>query len=317
MTRKLTGLILAGAAGFFAALTVALAWQVTPQAAELPASEHETVELTASGASYYSMTTLTQVSGARLAETDTISGSSLGSSYPTLASWSISSFINDTTHHQELEPASRVIVFDRRTAELVNCCDASINGNGLVRQSGIAGYAFPVGTGQRAYQVFDTVLNRPEPVSYSGTSSVMGTRVYQFTESVSAAKAPPSPAFPSRTPLYSVRRVYSVDPETGLVLAMSEDENLALARTAAQPGTQLFEASLQMTPASVARLAGQDAAVRGRICLASRVRAGCLCAACVLALAAAWLLRPWPAPRRRPPSRSRRSGGEPLRAGGQ
>ena len=53
--------------------------------------------------------------------------------------------------------------FDRRTAQLVNCCGASLNGDTSVRQSGLVGYVFPIGTQKQTYQVYDTTLKRPMP----------------------------------------------------------------------------------------------------------------------------------------------------------
>jgi Porin PorA len=316
MTRNLAGLILVAAAAFFAASAAFLGWRVAGQAAALPGNEDETITLTAAGASYYSMTRLTEITGASLTVTDTVRGIDLGSAYPAIAAWDVERSVDDTTHHQRLEPASRTLVFDRTTAELVNCCDGNIDGNGLIRQTGIAGYAFPVGTRKQTLDVFDTVLDRPEPASYSGTDTVAGIGVYLFTESVPTAKAPSSAAFPSRTTLYSTHRVYGVDPETGLVLTMSEDPDLYVAPAGTGTHvTDLFDASLRMTPASVARLVSQDTRVRARISLIGEARTACLCVAGVLVLAAGWLLVPWSA-RRRPPSRSPLPDGEPLLPGG-
>ncbi len=315
MTRHGAGLALAAAAACFAALGVIIAVEVGPQAAELPVSRNQAVTLTAAGASYYSLTKLAEVSSVGLTETDKISESSPGNGYPTVAAWRISSSTEDTTHHQWLEPGSRTIVFDRRTAELINCCDAGINGNALIRQTGIAGYAFPVGARQQAYPVFDAVLGQPEPASYSGTAAVDGIRVYQFTEDVSAAKAPPSAAFPDRATRYSVHRVYSVDPDTGLLLDLSEDEDQYLAPTGSGGRVTLFEASLRMRPASVAGLVAADAGVRQHRTRIAAARTGCLAAAGLLAAVAAWALVPWPARRRRPPSRPPLTDGEPLPAG--
>jgi len=315
VTRHGAGLALAAAAAACATLSAVIAGQVAPRAAELPVSQHQAVTLTAAAASYYSLTRLALISGVQLTETDKISGSSPGSGYPTIAAWRISTSTEDTTHHQWLEPGSRTIVFDRRTAELINCCDAGINGNALLRQTGIAGYAFPVGTRQQAYPVFDAVLGQPEPASYSGTAAVDGIRVYQFTEDISAAKAPPSAAFPDQATRYSVHRVYSVDPDTGLLLDLSEDEDQYLAPTGSGGRVTLFDASLRMRPASVARLVAEDAGVREHRTRIAAARTGCLAAAGVLAAVAAWALVPWPARRRRPPSRPPLTDGEPLPAG--
>jgi hypothetical protein len=253
--------------------------------------------MSATGATYLSPTTLTEVTGASITVNDIIKPES-NSGYPSLDLWRLSEITEDTGRHQQLEPETRMLVFDHSSAQLINCCNGNINGNGLIVQSGIAGYAFPVGTRKQAYDVFDTVTDAPEPVAYTGTDTVGGITAYVFTESLTAAKAGPSALSPSRSQLYSVRRSYWVDPETGLVLKMSEDEDLYLDGNG--PATTLLKASLRMPAATVAKLAHQDASRRNRITLWATARLVCWCLAGVLALLAAWLLIPWSAVRRRP-----------------
>jgi len=297
MTHTLTGLMVTTAAVIFAAGAVIIGGPIAAQATQLPANEYETFTLSATGATYLSPTKLTEVTGASITINDIIKPES-NSSYPSLDIWRLTEITEDTTREQQVaEPESRILVFDHSTAELINCCDGNINGNGLILQSGIAGYAFPVGTAKQAYDVFDTVTDAPEPVTYTGTDSVGGIPVYAFTENLTAAKAGTSALSPIRPELYSVQRSYWVDPETGLVLKMSEDVDLYLAGNG--PATTLLKASLSMPAAIVARLTRQDAGHRNRIALAATLRLACLGLACALALIAGWLLIPWSALRRR------------------
>jgi len=301
MTHTLTGLVVTTAAVFFAAGAVIIGGPIAAQATQLPANEYETFTLSATGATYLSPTKLTEVTGASITINDIIKPES-NSGYPSLDIWRLSEITEDTTREQQLtEPETRILVFDHRTAELINCCNENINGNGLILQSGIAGYAFPVGTAKQSYDVFDTVMDAPEPVTYTGTDTVGGTPVYVFTENLTAVKAGTSALSPTRPQLYTVHRSYWVDPETGLVLKMSEDVDLYLAGngTGNGTGTTLLKASLSMPAATVARLTRQDAGHRNRIALAAMLRLVCLGLACALALTAGWLLIPWSALRRR------------------
>jgi hypothetical protein len=250
--------------------------------------------LTAAGAAYFSPTRLAEVTGAAMVETDTITAVS-GAGYPAVAVWDVRESVYDATNHQQLEPTSRTVAFERGTAELVNCCGGNIDGDGLIWQDGIAGYAFPVGTRKQTYDVFDTVLDKPEPFTYSGTDTVDGIVAYQFTEDVSAAEAGFSALSPTDPQAYSVIRVYWVDPETGALLKVSENEDLSLAKPAGG-ATQLFRADLATTPSTVRRLASQDASERNQIRLLANGRlalvvlasgfallAGCLVAGSLLA----------------------------------
>jgi hypothetical protein len=301
MRLRVAGLTLAVLAILVAAGAVILGSRIAGQVTKRPLSGHETATLTAARASYFSPTRLTEITGAALEVTDTITAAA-STGYPAVAIWDVHRSVYDTTNHQQLEPMSRTVVFDRRTADLVNCCGGSIDGDGLIWQDGIAGYAFPVGTRKQAYYVFDPVLDKPEPAAYAGTDIVDGIPAYRFTEDISAAKAGFSPLSSSEPELYSMRHVYWVDPETGTLLNVTEDEDLYLvnARTGATV-THLFDANLRTTPATVGGLASLDTRGRDEIALLTRARlaaygaagglaliAGCLLAGPVLA----WRLRP-------------------------
>jgi len=290
MTRHATGLIAAVLAAFAAASAVFLGWYAAGQAAEVPPGEQVTATLTAAHASYFSPTRLKEITGANLEVTEAITGNT-SVSYPGIAVWDVLRSVYDTTNHQRLEPMSRTLVFDRKTAELVNCCGGSVNGNGLIWQSGIAGYVFPPGTRKQTYDVFDTVLDEPAPFAYSGPDAVDGVPAYRFTENVSGAYAGFSPLSSAEPELYSVRRVDWVDPETGAVLKVTEDEDLYLVDPATGTAvTQLFDANLSTTPATVARLVSQDARARNEITLVGTVRILSFCLAGAFAVTAAFLL---------------------------
>jgi hypothetical protein len=297
MTRHVTGLIAAGLAVVFAASAVILGWRAAGRAAGAPLSEQVTATLTATGASYFSPTRLTEVTGANIEVTEAITGAT-SAGYPGIAIWDVFRSVYDTINHQRLEPMSRTVVFDRKTAELINCCGASINGNGLIQQSGIAGYVFPADVRKQTYDVFDTVLDQPEPFAYSGTDTVDGIPAYRFTENISGAYAGFSPLSSADPELYSIRRVYWVDPETGAVLKVTENEDLYLVNPPTGAAvTHLFRANLSMTPSTVARLASRDARDRNEIALAGTVRILFFCIAGAFAVTAACLLA------RKPPLR--------------
>ncbi|HEY3880310.1 MAG TPA: porin PorA family protein [Trebonia sp.] len=283
-----TGLLLAGLAALCTAGAVVLGWRMTGPATARPLGEHETVTLTAAGASYFSPVRLTEVTGAALTETETITAVT-GAGYPAVAVWDVHQAVYDATSHVQLEPESRTVAFDRSTAELVNCCDGNVNGDGLVWQDGIAGYAFPVGTRKQTYAVFDTVLGKSAPLAYSGTGTVGGITAYQFTEDVTAARAGFSALSATDPQSYSVHRVYWVDPVTGSLLKVSENEDLALAKPAGGTRT-LFHADLAATPDTVQRLVGQDIRERNQIGLMSNGRLALFVLASGFALLAACLL---------------------------
>ncbi len=302
----LAGLVLAALASFCAVSAAFPGWSVAGRSAQTPAAGHQVITLTGTGASYLSPATLDEVTGANLQVTETITAtvSPLNSA---LAVWTVQTATYDTTRHLQLEPKSRTLVFNRSTAQLVDCCDANVNGNGLIRQTGIAGYVFPAGTRAQTYEVFDATLNAPEPFRYIGAGTVDGIGVYRFAEHVTGAPAGYL-LVPFRDPeLYTTDQVYSVDPRTGAVLAASEHEDLSLAQTITRsPVTRIFAATLTTTPATVAALVRADAGGQHETERATRIRVGYAIAAAVLALLAGSLIarhrgvgRGWPTRRRR------------------
>ncbi|MGH3248211.1 MAG: porin PorA family protein [Trebonia sp.] len=304
MNRLATALVLTGLAACCAAAAVTVGGHAAGRAADRPLGGQQTVTLTAAHASYLSPTTLKEVTDADIEVTDTITPAG-GAGYPAVAIWDIHRSSYDTTSHQQLAPMSRTVAFDRTTAGLVNCCGGNINGDALIRQSGIAGWAFPVGTRKQTYDVFDPVLGQPEPATYSGTDTVDGILAYQFTEVIPATKAGFSPLSATDPKLYALRRRYWVDPETGMLLDVTENEDLSLVSPATgSVVTHLFRADLDATPATVAQLASQDARTRDEIARASDARLALFGVAVLLALLA--LLAGWPVVRGRGTGRQRR-----------
>jgi hypothetical protein len=290
MKRRAIGLIIALLAVLCAGSAVILGWRAAGQAAHRPLSEPETLTLTATDAAYVSPTSLTEITGASLEVTDTITAVA-STDYPSIAIWDVRTSVSDPAGHEQLEPMARTVVFDRKTAELVDCCGGNIDGDALIRQSGIAGWAFPVGTRKQAYSVFDTVLYKPVPVTFSGTEMVDGIPAYRFTEDISAAAAGYSTLSSTDPELYSVHRVYWVDPQTGMLLSVSENEDLYLVSPASGSViTHLLRADLHPTPATVRRLASQDARGRDAIARLARARLALFALAGVLLLSAAGLL---------------------------
>jgi hypothetical protein len=294
MRRRAVFTILAGLAVACAATAVILGPRIAGEAAQRPLGGQETATLTAAGASYLSPATLKEVTGADIEVTLTITPVA-STDYPALAIWDVRTSTVDTTSRQQLEPTSRTVVFDRRTAELANCCGGSINGDAFIPQEGIAGWAFPVGTRPQTYNVFDPALDSQQPVRYAGTETIDGIRAYRFSEDVSGAKAGFTPLSSADPELYSMHRVYWVDPETGMLINLTENEDLSLVHpTTGSVVTHLFRGDLHATPATVARLTRQDASIRDKIALMVTARRALFGLACGLALVACCLLVRWP-----------------------
>src|SRR5580704_11624101 len=254
--RRVTGLIFVVLGIVLIAAAIALPTYVSGQIVKFPLNESTTATLAGTGVSYFSQTKLTEKTGVSVRATYTIKGDAAAGSSST-AVW------NQTPR----------FAFDRHTAVLVNCCGANVNGSRAVHQSGIVGYVFPIGTRKQTYQVFDTTLNRAVPFTYEGTTQTHGIQTYIFTENVSPTKVTsvtvPGAFFhlPAKTitlpELYEIHLTYWVDPQTGALLNVNENEKVTL-QNPATGGTVavLFDGDLVATPATVTEVVSLDSSGR-------------------------------------------------------
>jgi len=270
--RRVTGLILAVLGIILIAAAVLLPTYVSAQIVKFPLNETTTATLAGTGVSYFSQTKLVPETGATVRATYTIKGDAAAGSSST-AVWDQTASVQDVTHNLPVSTQTRRFAFDRRTAVLVNCCGSAVNGNHAVHQTGIVGYVFPIGTQKHTYQVFDTTLNRAVPFTYEGTAQTGGIPTYIFEENVRPTQVTsvtvPAAFFhlPGKTvtlpEIYQIRLTYWVDPQTGALLNVNEDEQVTL-RNPATGGTVavLFDGDLVATPATVTEVVGLDSSGR-------------------------------------------------------
>ncbi|MGH3245002.1 MAG: DUF3068 domain-containing protein [Trebonia sp.] len=275
--RGVIGLVLTGLGAFLILGAILLPTWLSGQVVKFPLNEYETATLAAGNASYFSAVSLSEKTGVSMEATYTIKGdASKGNS--STAVWNEYSYVYDRTNHQPVQQMTRTFAFDRRTGQLVNCCGASVNGDASVRQTGLVGYVFPIGTQKQTYQVFDTTLKKMMPFVYSGTTSVRGIQAYEFVENVAPTQVGSvtvpgsfvgSTAASLTLPEFDQEHlIYYVDPETGALINVNEQQSTTLRTSAtAAPSLVLFDADLIATPASVTEIVGLDSSGRSELTL--------------------------------------------------
>jgi hypothetical protein len=273
--RRVTGLILVVLGIILIAAAIVLPTYVSGQIVKFPLNESTTATLAGTGVSHFSQTKLTEKTGVSVRATYTIEGDAAAGTSST-AVWNQTASVRDVTNNLPVSTQTRRFAFDRRTAVLVSCCGANVNGNHAVHQTGIVGYVFPMGTQKQTYQVFDTTLNRAVPFTYSGTADTHGITTYMFTENVPATQVTsitvPGAFFhlPAKTvtlpELYQIHLVYWVDPQTGALLNVNENEKVTL-QNPATGGTVavLFDGDLVATPATVTEVVNLDSSGRSEL----------------------------------------------------
>jgi hypothetical protein len=261
------GLVLAGLGTCLIVFALLVTSWVTGQVIKFPLNEYATVTLTDPNASYFSAAKLTELTGVNMEATYTIKGDAPAGSSST-AVWNQFVYVYDQTNKQPVQSTTRTFAFNRRSAQLVNCCGAKINGDSSVKQTGYVGYVLPIGTKKQTYDVFDTNLNKAVPFTYAGIGDVEGTQAYKFTENVAPTQngtqtvpgslvnqAAASVTLPQ---YYQTQTTYWIDPVTGALLNVTQNEKLTLRNTDGSQALVLFNANLAATQPSIDGLVALD-----------------------------------------------------------
>ncbi len=273
MSRRV-GLVLAGLGTCLIVFAVLMPTWVSSRVLKFPLNEYASVVLTGGNATYFSPAKLTELTGVNMEATYTIKGNAAAGSSST-AVWNQFVYVYDQTNKLPFQTMTRTFAFDRRTAQLVNCCGANVNGDSSVRQTGYVGYVLPIGTQQQTYDVFDASLSKPEPFTFAGTATVNGIDAYRFTENVSptqngsqtlpGALVGQSAASVTLPQFYENHVTYWIDPDTGALLNVTQNERLTLRDSSGATALVLFDAYLVATPASVNGLVALDNSQRSKM----------------------------------------------------
>ena len=104
--RRNAGAVLVGLGSFLIVMALALPYYIVGQVVKFPLSENETTTLTGTGMSYFSAAKDTEVTGADIRTTDTITGDpAAGSS--SVAVWNEFRYVYDTTNNLLVQITTR------------------------------------------------------------------------------------------------------------------------------------------------------------------------------------------------------------------
>jgi Porin PorA len=262
--RRVLGLVLTGLGAFLLVLALLLRFYLPSQVIKDPLNEYVVTTLTGNHVTYFNAARVQEMTGVSAKATSTVEGDVTAGSSST-AVWNSFTAVEDLTNHAPIEYASQRSAFNRRDAQIVNCCGAyvSISNEPTFkgRQSGLA-FAWPIATQKQTYDVFDTSLDKPVPYRYEGTATVHGMTAYkfvghvtnqQFTSQTLPGSLVGYPNLPSVTlPEYITETdTFWVDPVTGEPLNVTENETLALEDITGATKLILYKGFLTATPQSI------------------------------------------------------------------
>jgi DUF3068 family protein len=261
------GLVLAGLGACLIVFALLIPTWVSSRVIKFPLNEYISVNLTDSSASYFSPAKLAGLTGVAVEATQTIKGNAAAGSSST-AVWNQFTYVYDQTNKLPIQQTSRTFAFDRRTAQLVNCCGANVNGDPSVKQTGYVGIVLPIGTEKKTYPVFVADVKKPVPFEYTGISGVGGTEAYRFvgnipptqngTQTVPGSLVGQSASSVTLPQFFAAQITYWIDPVTGALLNVTEKETLTLRDSTGAQALLLFNGNLVATTDSVDRLVAQD-----------------------------------------------------------
>lgn len=273
--RRIIGISLAGLGAFLIVAGLLLAGYVSGQVVKYPLNEYLKTQLRGTGVSYFSAPLAREVSGATLLTTSTVKGDAAAGNSST-AVWNEFTYLYDTGNKVPFEYTTRRFAFDRRSAQLVNCCGANVNGNASIRQSGLVGFLWPFGTQQQTYQIFDPVLNKPQPARFAGTSTIDGISVNRYVEQVPPTRAgsetlPASLVGMKGTGMVTLPEYYTgtntfwVDPVTGAQLNTTQVQKITLEDSTGAQRLVLLDGRLDFTPQSIQTVVNLDNSARSKV----------------------------------------------------
>jgi hypothetical protein len=258
--RRGIGLVACALGAFLIVLALFTRFYIADQAIKFPLDEHTVTSLTASNVSYFNSGELQELTGVSMTETSTIEGDVVSGSSG-VAVWNNFSYVFDRTNGLSYDFSLQRLAFDRRSAELVNCCGVNINAKKM-HFSGL-GYVWPLGAQKTTYQIFDPTMMKTHPVSYAGTATVDGLKTYKYVETVTPTRIgtqqlPGSlvgmldQATVSLGEYYAGTTTDYVDPITGAPVSVTSGRHLYLVDSSGKQVLNLLNATFVTTPASAA-----------------------------------------------------------------
>jgi len=258
--RRVTGLVAVALGTFLIVLAAITRFYIVDQVVKFPLDENSVTTLTASNVSYFNTGLLREFTQVSMTETSTTQGDVAAGSKHT-AVWNNFTYLYDNTNQQTYTYSLRRLPFDRRSGQLVNCCGAAIDGT-KVHLAGL-GYVWPLSAHKQTYEIFDSIMMKPEPATFAGTASVDGLTTYKYVENVTPTQFATQTLPGSLVGMadqqtvqlgeyYTTTTTEWVDPITGAPVQVAMSEHLYLAGPSGRSVLTLLDGNFTTTPASVA-----------------------------------------------------------------
>ncbi|HET6151924.1 MAG TPA: DUF3068 domain-containing protein [Marmoricola sp.] len=235
-SRPMLGATVAGVGALLAVVAGMVHFYVAPSLAVAPADQDSMTYLSAKDATVFDTKTLAPITTDLSVAAHTIGDVTASKKAPgDTVVWMNNTTITSSDGVIRSQSQKRA-AFDAKTGAAVNCCDnfyESVKGERTkVNRSGLI-YKFPFNTDKKTYTMWDDTAAKAVRTSYTGTSSVDGTKVYIFSSTVPAQSVgnqtiPASllgltGADVSADSMYQNSTKYYVEPITGAIMNQVTD----------------------------------------------------------------------------------------------
>lgn len=259
--RRVAGLVLSALGTFLIVLALLTRFVIAGDAVKFPLNENSVSKLTASNASYFSPSLVTELTGASLEDTTTTQGDNAAGTSST-AVWNQFSYVYDRTNLTTVNYSTQRLAFDRTSGLLQNCCGTAIGTDTSAKVSGL-GYVWPINAQKKTYQVFNTTLMKTVPATYAGTATVNGEQTYKYVQNVLPTQTgtqavPGSLVGQAGSGSVTLPEYYAgtttdyVDPITGAPVKVITSQHVYLQNSSGAEVLSLINATLTSTPDSIA-----------------------------------------------------------------
>lgn len=257
--RRIIGLVASSLGTFLIVFALLLHFLVSKQVLKFPLGTYRVLTYQAANATYLDGATQAEIYNANVRLTQTLRGdASAGSSGVSV--WDQFIYLYDTTNKRQIQYQQSRLAFDRRTAVLVDCCGADVGSDTHVNFTGL-GVIFPINSQKQTYDVFDTTLLKAVPAFYVGQATVDGLPAYKYvatvaptqlgTQAVPGVMVGSKAAQVSLGEFYQDTTTYYVDPVTGTIVNVSQNEHIGLRDATGAEKLVEFSGDLAMTPTTV------------------------------------------------------------------
>ena len=219
-------------AAFLVTMAVLLRYYVYGGSLAFPLEQRRTTHLTAPVATYLDTATFQVRTGVPVTDTVSLYGDQAAGDGRTAVWVEFSSM--ETAYGRRIDYHERRTAFDRRTGLAVACCDAYVDDDTAVPQTGLA-FRLPHRAEPRGYPMFDPVIKRQVTLGFEQAETLDGLPVYRYSYTVGPAKVEDLPGEVPRRVLglpgtgvadvaryVQITRTLWVEPESGLPVRVRE-----------------------------------------------------------------------------------------------